>query len=774
MALEFIGGTLFTLLYDGVKQAMSKSSTFKSLLGDLKSTLDSLVPRDIQQIEEHNVELGLPNDEIESLKLKMEEGVKLVVKLSNFRMWNYCCLYDYTDQIVELDRALKRLLQKLKMQETRDVKEVLLLSRENRDKLDEVNRRLLDIQKLLQQRAGEGGSGLQNLVSGNSTETAPPEQTQGNSGEQVTSFDGGASLEAVFLALFDAVIGAKDKTVMFKPLFENLISTLESLKPLIEEVTKHKKILDRTEERLEDFRIQMENGVELIDKCAKDHLWVSCKQYKYTDRLLRLDESLQILLNILKVQVARDVKQTSASVQHIEAVIKQIEESAVLQDQIQTRARNALPEPLSHTVGLDMLNVRGTRDVKEALLSVRNKIVVAEKIEGSGVVQNLSEIEGLRSSSKLSTISVPSTLRTEGEIVQSSNVKKFGFNELKTATRNFHSDCILGEGHSGSVFKGWVDENSLTAAKPGTGMVVAVQRLNQEDLLGHKEWLAEINYLGQLHHENLVRLIGYCLEDDHRLLVYEFMPRGSLDRHLFNKSSFFQPLPWNLRMRIALGAAKGLAFLSSDLQVIYRDFKTSDILLDSMNNAKLSNFGLAWGWPAGDKTHVSSRVLGTYGYAAPEYIATGQLTAKSNVYSFGVVLLEMVSGRRVVDKNRPSGEHNLVEWAKPYLASKRKVFKIFDARIEGQYSLSDALKVVNLAIHCLAADPKSRPNMNDLVITLEQLQKSEPSQVPADRSKGPTGGDQAKLKKVVSFKIKFKLEVGMHYNLPELYHLQLD
>ncbi|TQD68559.1 hypothetical protein C1H46_045908 [Malus baccata] len=99
----------------------------------------------------------------------------------------------------------------------------------------------------------------------------------------------------------------------------------------------------------------------------------------------------------------------------------------------------------------------------------------------------------------------------------------------------------------------------------------------------------------------------------------------------------------------------------------------------------------------------------------------------------------MVSGRPVVDKNRPSGERNLVEWAKPYLASQRKVFKIFYARIDGQYSLSDALKVVDLAIHCLAADPKSRPNINDVVITLEQLQKSEPSQVPADRSKGPTG-----------------------------------
>ncbi|XP_048427305.1 receptor-like cytoplasmic kinase 176 [Pyrus x bretschneideri] len=264
--------------------------------------------------------------------------------------------------------------------------------------------------------------------------------------------------------------------------------------------------------------------------------------------------------------------------------------------------------------------------------------------------------------------------------------------------------------------------NPLTTAKPGTGMIVAVKGLNQEHLPGHKEWLAEINYLGQLHHENLVRLIGYCLEDDHRLLVYEYMPHGSLDRHLFSKSSTSQPLPWSLRMRIALGAAKGLAFLNSDLQMICYDFKTSNILLDSMNNAKLTNFDLA-------RTRVMGR---RYGYAAPEYIATGQLTAKSNVYSFGVVLLEMVSGRPVLDKNRPSKEHNLVEWAKPYLASKREVFKIFDARIKGQYSLSDARKVGKLAIRCLAADPRSRPNMNDVVKTLEQLQKSEPSPSAAD------------------------------------------
>ncbi|KAL4621127.1 hypothetical protein ACB092_06G205200 [Castanea dentata] len=329
------------------------------------------------------------------------------------------------------------------------------------------------------------------------------------------------------------------------------------------------------------------------------------------------------------------------------------------------------------------------------------------------------------SNSKISSVSVPSTPRTEGEILQSSNLKSFTFNNLKTATRNFRPDSVLGEGGFGCVFKGWIDEHSFTAAKPGTGIVIAAKRLNQEGLQGHKEWLAEINYLGQLYHPNLVKLIGYCLEDDQRLLVYEFMPRGSLENHLFRRASYIQPLSWNYRMKIALGAAKGLAFLHSDeAKVIYRDFKTSNILLDSKFNAKLSDFGLAKDGPTGEKSHVSTRVMGTYGYAAPEYMATGHLTTKSDVYSFGVVLLEMISGKRVMDNNRPPGEQNLVEWAKRYLTSKRKVLHVFDARIEGQYSFGIALKVANLAIQCLSVEPRFRPNMDKVVRILEQLQDS--------------------------------------------------
>ncbi|KAG5253708.1 protein kinase [Salix suchowensis] len=326
---------------------------------------------------------------------------------------------------------------------------------------------------------------------------------------------------------------------------------------------------------------------------------------------------------------------------------------------------------------------------------------------------------------KVSSVSVPSTPRSEGEILQSTNLKSFSFSDLKMATRNFRPDSVLGEGGFGSVFKGWIDEQSFCATKPGTGIVIAVKRLNQDSFQGHKEWLAEVNYLGQLYHPHLVKLIGYCLEDEHRLLVYEFMAQGSLENHLFRRGSYFQPLSWNLRMKVALGAAKGLAFLhSAETQVIYRDFKTSNILLDSKYNTKLSDFGLAKDGPTGDKSHVSTRVMGTYGYAAPEYIATGHLTAKSDVYSFGVVLLEMLSGRRAIDKNRPSGEHNLVEWAKPYLASKRKIFRILDNRLEGQYSMDVAYKAATLALRCLTTETKFRPTMDDVVTSLEQLQDS--------------------------------------------------
>lgn len=314
-----------------------------------------------------------------------------------------------------------------------------------------------------------------------------------------------------------------------------------------------------------------------------------------------------------------------------------------------------------------------------------------------------------------------SASRFGGELKVASQLRKFTFSDLKSATRNFKPESLLGEGGFGCVFKGWIEENGTAPMKPGTGLTVAVKTLNHDGLQGHKEWLAEVNFLGDLLHPNLVKLIGYCIEDDQRLLVYEFMPRGSLENHLFRRSL---PLPWSIRMKIALGAAKGLAFLHEEAErtVIYRDFKTSNILLDAEYNAKLSDFGLAKDAPEGDKTHVSTRVMGTYGYAAPEYVMTGHLTSKSDVYSFGVVLLEMMSGRRSMDKNRANGEHNLVEWAMPFLRERRRFYRLIDPRLGGNFSIKGAQKAAQLAHHCLSRDSKARPLMSEVVEALKPLQ----------------------------------------------------
>ncbi|KAG0455942.1 hypothetical protein HPP92_023730 [Vanilla planifolia] len=316
-----------------------------------------------------------------------------------------------------------------------------------------------------------------------------------------------------------------------------------------------------------------------------------------------------------------------------------------------------------------------------------------------------------------STLSTP---RACEELRVSSNLRRFTFNELRCATRNFRPESLLGEGGFGCVFKGWIEENGTAPVKPGTGLTIAVKTLNHDGLQGHKEWLAEVNFLGDLVHPNLVKLIGYCIEDDQRLLVYEFMPRGSLENHLFRRSL---PLPWSTRMKIALGAARGLSFLHEEAErpVIYRDFKTSNILLDVAYNAKLSDFGLAKDGPEGDKTHVSTRVMGTYGYAAPEYVMTGHLTSKSDVYSFGVVLLEMLTGRRSMDKNRPHGEHSLVEWARPYFRGRRRFYQLIDPRLEGHFSIKGSHKAIHLAYLCLNRDPKVRPLMSEVVEILKPL-----------------------------------------------------
>ncbi|XP_057500367.1 probable serine/threonine-protein kinase PIX13 [Actinidia eriantha] len=309
-----------------------------------------------------------------------------------------------------------------------------------------------------------------------------------------------------------------------------------------------------------------------------------------------------------------------------------------------------------------------------------------------------------------------------GEILPTPNLKVYSFADLKSATKNFKSDTVLGHGGFGTVFKGWVDEKTLSPCKFGTGMIVAIKKLNPESVQGFQEWQSEVNFLGRLSHPNLVKLLGYCWDDEELLLVYEFMLKGSLENHLFRRTSMFEPLPWDVRLKIAIGAARGLSFLhTSEKQIIYRDFKASNILLDGNYNAKISDFGLAKLGPSGENSHVTTRIMGTYGYAAPEYIATGHLYVNSDVYGFGVVLLEIMTGLRAFDTKRPSGQQNLVEWLKPSLSNKRKLKSIMDGRIEGQYSSKAASETAQLTRRCLEDDPRNRPSMNEVAEILERI-----------------------------------------------------
>ncbi|CAN6579946.1 unnamed protein product [Malus baccata var. baccata] len=229
--------------------------------------------------------------------------------------------------------------------------------------------------------------------------------------------------------------------------------------------------------------------------------------------------------------------------------------------------------------------------------------------------------------------------------------------------------------------------------------------------------------LSLLHHTNLVTLIGYCTDGDQRLLIYEYMPRGSLEDHLFDLSPGQEPLSWDTRIKIAVGAARGLEYLhcKANPPVIYRDLKSANILLDDEFNPKLSDFGLAKLAPVGDKTHVSTRVMGTYGYCAPEYAMSGKLTLKSDIYSLGVVMLELITGKKAIDCSKRPGEQNLVSWSHPFLKDRRKFVQLVDPLLQGRFPVRCLHHAIAITAMCLQEQPTFRPLITDIVVALEYL-----------------------------------------------------
>ncbi|PRQ58766.1 putative protein kinase RLK-Pelle-RLCK-VIIa-2 family [Rosa chinensis] len=326
-------------------------------------------------------------------------------------------------------------------------------------------------------------------------------------------------------------------------------------------------------------------------------------------------------------------------------------------------------------------------------------------------------------SQDVSEFSTTSSVKSFAAMSQrQSNLREFTCAELKAATKNFSLSLMLGEGGFGGVYRGII----RSAQDPHKKIDVAVKQLSKRGLQGHKEWVTEVNVLGIVEHQNLVKLLGYCAEDDERgiqrLLIYEYMPNRSVQDHL--TSRFQIALPWVTRVKIAQDAARGLAYLHEEMefQIIFRDFKSSNILLDEHWNAKLSDFGLARLGPSDGVSHVSTAVVGTVGYAAPEYIQTGHLTSKSDVWSYGIFLFELITGRRPVDRNRPKNEQKLLEWVRAHLSADSKKFQlIMDPRLEGKYSLKAAQKLAAVANRCLVRQPRSRPKMSEVLEMINRI-----------------------------------------------------
>ncbi|KAJ0701264.1 putative protein kinase RLK-Pelle-RLCK-VIIa-2 family [Helianthus annuus] len=329
------------------------------------------------------------------------------------------------------------------------------------------------------------------------------------------------------------------------------------------------------------------------------------------------------------------------------------------------------------------------------------------------------------------------------------NLDSFTYDEMRMATELFNSNLVIGEGGFGVVYKGIIDESVRSGY---TRVEVAIKKLNPMGLQGEKEWLTELNYLARLRHPNLMKLIGYCCEGTHRLLVYEFMSAGSLEDIMFARS--IHPLSWGKRMKIALDAAKGLQYLhTTERPVIYRDFKSSNILLDENFNAKLSDFGIAKDAPMGKTTHISTRVVGTEGYTAPDYAQTGHLRVNSDTYALGVVLLELALGLRAIDDSRASDMRSLPDFANQYMTHKRVMVDLIDPRMERNYSRKDAVKVINLALQCLHDSPVMRPPMSKILKILESVQTPEASF--QSESESVTTADRKKTRKS-RYKLKLK------------------
>ncbi|XP_073007936.1 inactive protein kinase SELMODRAFT_444075-like [Typha latifolia] len=284
----------------------------------------------------------------------------------------------------------------------------------------------------------------------------------------------------------------------------------------------------------------------------------------------------------------------------------------------------------------------------------------------------------------------------------------FSYSELELATGGFSKANFLAEGGFGSVHRGVLPD----------GQAIAVKQHKLASSQGDHEFCSEVEVLSCAQHRNVVMLIGFCVEDNRRLLVYEYICNGSLDSHLYGRNR--EPLEWSARQKIAVGAARGLRYLHEECRVgciVHRDMRPNNILVTHDFEPLVGDFGLARWQPDGDMG-VETRVIGTFGYLAPEYAQSGQITEKADVYSFGVVLVELVTGRKAIDINRPKGQQCLTEWARPLL-EEYAIDELIDPRLGTSYCEHEVYCMLHAALLCIRRDPHARPRMSQVLRILE-------------------------------------------------------
>ncbi|XP_058201771.1 uncharacterized protein LOC131316428 [Rhododendron vialii] len=371
-------------------------------------------------------------------------------------------------------------------------------------------------------------------------------------------------------------------------------------------------------------------------------------------------------------------------------------------------SRNFEEGQISQPVSLAVNVSSGTYSSHGNNLS-RNGTKVSDVLPSSDVVSAGASSKQLPFSNNQNPIDV-------GEIESEGTCRSFSLDEVQIATNNFDDALVIGIGGFGKVYKGFIDDSAT---------MVAIKRLNAESKQGAGEFWMEVKMLSKLRHANLVALIGYCNECQEMILVYEYIALGTLADHLYRlktaeSNTSFSPLSWEERLDMCIGAARGLDHLHSGTSqsFIHRDVKSTNILIDENWVAKISDFGLSKGPTSHSITHISTEVKGTFGYLDPDYFRTLRLTAKSDVYAFGVVLLEVLFGRPPVDSKLDSEQIGLIHWAQQCF-KKGKFAEVIDPSLSGQIAQPCLKSFVVLAKNCLSESPRSRPPMAEVLGRLE-------------------------------------------------------